>query len=145
MSVLPRTLVLTTVLVAQPVLAQDADGWRTIEIETTEVTAPDVAITPDGETLIFTLLGHLFRLPVEGGEAEQLTFGPYYDAKPAAPAPAEVELGFELRLVGRLGAAGRYTYQRIDRRLSGGGTSVTSRIEQDTARIGVTYRLRGED
>ena len=58
---------------------------------------------------------------------------------------AEVELGFEIRLVGRLGAAGRYTYQRIDRRLSGGGTSVTSRIEQDTARIGVTYRLRGED
>ncbi len=82
MSVLPRTLALATLLAAQPVLAQDADGWRTIEIETTEVTAPDVAITPDGQTLIFTLLGHLFRLPVEGGEAEQLTFGPYYDARP---------------------------------------------------------------
>ncbi len=61
----------------------DTDGWRTIEIETTEVTAPDVAITPDGESLIFTLLGHLFRLPVEGGDAEQITFGPYYDARPA--------------------------------------------------------------
>ena len=86
MSVLPRTLalaVLATALLARPTLAQDDDGWRTIEIETTEVTAPDVAITPDGETLIFTLLGHLFRLPVEGGDAEQLTFGPYYDARPA--------------------------------------------------------------
>ena len=73
MSVIPRTLplvALATALAAQPVLAQDADGWRTIEIETTEVTAPDVATTPDGETLIFTLLGHLFRLPVEGGEAD---------------------------------------------------------------------------
>ncbi|NIN49155.1 MAG: hypothetical protein GTN62_03455, partial [Gemmatimonadales bacterium] len=29
------------------------------------------------------MLGHLFRLPVEGGTAEQLTFGPYYDAEPA--------------------------------------------------------------
>ena len=58
--------------------AQD-DGWRTIEFETTEVTAPDVAITPDGESLIFTMLGKLFRLPVEGGDAEQLTLGPYYD------------------------------------------------------------------
>jgi imidazolonepropionase-like amidohydrolase/Tol biopolymer transport system component len=67
--------------------AQDTQGaprgWRTIEIETTEVTAPDVAISPDGQWLIFTMLGHLFRLPVEGGEAEQLTFGPYHDLDPA--------------------------------------------------------------
>jgi hypothetical protein len=53
-------------------VAQD-DDWRTIEIETSEVTAPDVTVSPDGEWIIFTMLGHLFRLPVEGGEAEQLT------------------------------------------------------------------------
>jgi len=99
MSVLTRLgllplAVLASVLVAQPALAQDADGWRTIEIETTEVTAPDVAITPDGETLIFTLLGHLFRLPVEGGEAEQLTFGPYYDARPAV-SPDGTQVAFQ--------------------------------------------------
>jgi imidazolonepropionase-like amidohydrolase len=29
------------------------------------------------------MLGHLFRLPIDGGEAEQLTFGPYQDADPA--------------------------------------------------------------
>ncbi len=52
---------------------------RTIEFETTEVTAADVTLSPDGQWLIFTMLGHLFRLPVEGGTAEQLTFGPYYD------------------------------------------------------------------
>src|SRR5262249_37129538 len=28
-------------------------------------------------------LGHLFRLPVDGGTAEQLTFGPFYDNDPA--------------------------------------------------------------
>ncbi len=61
---------------------QDA-GWRTIEFETAEVTAPDVAVTPDGEWLIFTMLGHLYRVPAQGGEAEQLTFGPYYDSGPA--------------------------------------------------------------
>ena len=75
-------LVLVSSVLPNTATAQD-DGWRTIEIETTEVTAPDVAITPDGEWLIFTLLGHLFRLPVEGGDAEQLTFGPYYDTRPA--------------------------------------------------------------
>ena len=87
MSVLPRTFGLllvaavATILVVQPALAQD-DGWRTIEFETTEVTEADVALSPDGEWLIFTMLGHLFRLPVEGGDAEQLTFGPYYDTDP---------------------------------------------------------------
>jgi Tol biopolymer transport system component len=74
-------------LLAAPTFAQEAPnaetGWRTIQFETAEVTAPDVAISPDGQWLIFTLLGHLFRLPVEGGEAEQLTFGPYHDLDPA--------------------------------------------------------------
>ncbi len=55
---------------------------RSIEFETTEVTAADVALSPDSQWLIFTMLGHLFRLPVEGGTAEQLTFGPYYDTDP---------------------------------------------------------------
>ena len=60
-------LVLVTAVLPNRVAAQD-DGWRTIEFETTEVTAADVALSPDGEWLIFTMLGHLFRLPVEGGE-----------------------------------------------------------------------------
>ena len=68
-----------SLLLVCPLTAQDNDGWRTIEFETTEVTDPDIALSPDGMWLIFTMLGHLFRLPVEGGEAEQLTFGPYYD------------------------------------------------------------------
>ena len=88
MSFRPRTCgllsvaVLATVLVSAPANAQNDDGWRTIEFETSEVTTPDVAVSPDGEWLIFTMLGHLFRLPVEGGDAEQLTFGPYYDTDP---------------------------------------------------------------
>lgn len=55
---------------------------RTIEFTTTEVTEADVTVSPDGQWLIFTMLGHLFRLPVTGGTAEQLTFGPYYDSDP---------------------------------------------------------------
>ncbi|MEE9533605.1 MAG: amidohydrolase family protein, partial [Acidimicrobiia bacterium] len=81
----PQSVLLTaclSVLLVHPGAAQ-SDDWRTIEFETTEVTAPDVATSPDGQWLIFTMLGHLFRLPVEGGEAAQLTFGPYYDTDPA--------------------------------------------------------------
>ena len=66
-------LVLVTSVLPNAATAQDdGDGWRTIEFETTEVTAPDVALTPDGEWLIFTMLGKLFRIPVDGGDAEQL-------------------------------------------------------------------------
>ena len=74
-------LVLATLVLPNTAAAQD-DNWRTIEFETTEVTRADVAVSPDGQRLIFTILGHLFRLPVEGGTAEQLTFGPYYDSDP---------------------------------------------------------------
>lgn len=73
--------VFMTLRLVHPATAQE-DGWRTIEFETTEVTAPDVAVSPDGKWLIFTMLGHLFRLPVDGGEAEQLTFGAHYNADP---------------------------------------------------------------
>ena len=69
-------------LVAGPVVAQDG-GLRTIELETVEVTRPDVAASPDGESLIVAILGHLFQVPVAGGATEQLTFGPYYDKEPA--------------------------------------------------------------
>ncbi|MEE8447345.1 MAG: hypothetical protein V3S52_06820 [Gemmatimonadota bacterium] len=79
--ILPATL-LTLSLVSCSGPPSD-DGWRTIEFETDEVTDPDVAVSPDGRWLIFTMIGHLFRLPVAGGTAEQLTFGPYYDADPA--------------------------------------------------------------
>jgi imidazolonepropionase-like amidohydrolase/WD40 repeat protein len=80
---LPTPLALiVSVFIAHPAAAQHGD-WRTITFETSEVTQANVAVSPDGHWLVFTLLGHLFRLPVQGGTAEQLTFGPYYDTDPA--------------------------------------------------------------
>jgi len=57
-------------------------GARTLEFDTSEVTQPGITVTPDGRSVIFNLLGHLFELPVSGGAARQLTFGPYYDSDP---------------------------------------------------------------
>jgi len=56
---------------------------RTVSINTQEITRPDVAVSPDGEWLVVTSLGHLFRLPQSGGKATQLTFGPWFDSEPA--------------------------------------------------------------
>jgi imidazolonepropionase-like amidohydrolase/Tol biopolymer transport system component len=77
------TLVIGTTLTTAHSASAQGPGWRTISFETKEVTAPDIAVSPDGEWLVFTMLGKLFRLSSKGGEAEQLTFGPYFDQEPA--------------------------------------------------------------
>src|SRR5579885_1839472 len=55
---------------------------RTLDFQTTQVTDADVTVSPDSKVLVFSILGHLFRMPVEGGGCEQLTFGPCYDNDP---------------------------------------------------------------
>jgi len=60
-----------------------ADTTRRLEINTEEVTSPDVAVSLDGSTLVFSLLGQLFELPTGGGTAIQLTSGPFYHHDPA--------------------------------------------------------------
>lgn len=66
--------------VAQAAIQEDT--LRSIEFEVTEVTQASITVSPDGELLVFTMLGHLFQLPVEGGNAVQLSFGPHYDSDP---------------------------------------------------------------
>src|SRR5689334_10236689 len=65
------------------VVACSAPSWaRTLEFETNEVSQPALSVAPDGRSFVFNLLGHLYRLPAQGGAATQLTFGPYYDSEP---------------------------------------------------------------
>jgi imidazolonepropionase-like amidohydrolase/Tol biopolymer transport system component len=56
--------------------------WRTIAIDTTETTWSSVTVSPDGRTIVFDMLGDLFRVPIEGGEAEALTSGIAWDFQP---------------------------------------------------------------
>ncbi len=47
--------------------------WRSIEIDTETFTWSDVDISPDGQTLIFHMLGDIYRVSIDGGQAEALT------------------------------------------------------------------------
>lgn len=76
-------LTLGAAILSVAVLGAPRSVAGTIEFTTREVTEPALTVAPDGRELIFSLQGHLFRLPIEGGAAEQLTFGPYYDNDPA--------------------------------------------------------------
>jgi Tol biopolymer transport system component len=72
---------------------QESDGNRssdtlilktaeTIEFTTDEVTWPSVDVSPDGQTLIFDVLGDLYTLPITGGEAKRLMGGLSFESQP---------------------------------------------------------------
>ncbi|MBT8399284.1 MAG: PD40 domain-containing protein, partial [Rhodothermia bacterium] len=98
-----RLLVTTTALAISivpavlPVAAQDLAGSdstkqedqplplrpdRTVSIDTDEGTWISLDVSPDGRTIVFDLLGDLYTVPLEGGDATQLTDGLAFDRHP---------------------------------------------------------------
>ena len=55
---------------------------RTARFTTTKATWTSLDVSPDGQTIVFDMLGDLYRIPVAGGKATRLTSGLPYDAQP---------------------------------------------------------------
>lgn len=55
---------------------------RTIEFTTEEGSWISVDVSPDGQTIVFDLLGDLYTLPIAGGRAQPLSTGMPFDAQP---------------------------------------------------------------
>ena len=55
---------------------------REIPIDVNEGTWMNLDVSPDGEEIVFDLLGDLYRLPIAGGDAEPLTEGLAWDMQP---------------------------------------------------------------
>ena len=58
------------------------DPERTFSLDTDEGTWISVDVSPDGDTVVFDLLGDLYTMPLTGGEAVSLTEGMPYDNQP---------------------------------------------------------------
>ena len=58
------------------------ENARKVEFTTEEGTWISLDVSPDGKSLVFDLLGDLYRLPIAGGKATRLTSGPAYDYAP---------------------------------------------------------------
>src|SRR5581483_11936261 len=55
---------------------------RKINFTTTEGSWMSVDVSPDGQTIVFDMMGDLYTMPITGGKATQLTKGLAYDAHP---------------------------------------------------------------
>ncbi|HEX7118867.1 MAG TPA: amidohydrolase family protein [Longimicrobiales bacterium] len=73
---------LALALAAGPAAAQESGDWdvtlargetREIDFTTDEGTWLSVDVSPDGRWVVFDLLGHIYRVPIDGGAAEVLT------------------------------------------------------------------------
>ena len=55
---------------------------RLVPLDMTEGSWISLDVSPDGQTIVFDLLGDLFTIPISGGDATQLTSGMAFDAQP---------------------------------------------------------------
>lgn len=55
---------------------------RTVEFETDEATWVSLDVSPDGETIMFELLGDIYTMPMAGGEAAVLIAGMGFQSQP---------------------------------------------------------------
>ena len=55
---------------------------RRISFTTNEGSWMSVDVSPDGQTIIFDMMGDLYTVPITGGKATQLTKGLAYDVHP---------------------------------------------------------------
>lgn len=60
----------------------DGELGQDIAIDTTEGTWMSLDVSPDGQTIVFDLLGDLYAMPLAGGEARALTTGVAWDMQP---------------------------------------------------------------
>src|SRR2546427_7924712 len=58
------------------------ENARKVEFTTDEGTWMSLDVSPDGKTILFDLLGDIYRVGIAGGNAERVTSGPAFDYAP---------------------------------------------------------------
>ena len=84
LAISPPTSVFTSSMADEQPWTVDEPGGPTklLEFTATEGTWISVDVSPDGQHLAFDLLGHIYEIPVAGGEARRLTDGRSWNLSP---------------------------------------------------------------
>jgi len=80
-------MLLAAVARCLPLAAQRPDSLplkptRSVDFTTSEGTWISLDVSPDGQSMVFELLGDLYTMPLTGGEAKRITAGPAFDSQP---------------------------------------------------------------
>ncbi|MBZ9728312.1 amidohydrolase family protein [Salegentibacter sp. JZCK2] len=61
-----------------------SDDWniKEVSLQTDEGTWINLDVSPDGKTIVFDLLGDIYKMPISGGKAEILRTGMAYEVQP---------------------------------------------------------------
>lgn len=89
----PTALVVTLALTLSVVLtaAQSREQWdvtapfaptKDVAFDTSEGTWMNVDVSPDGQRVVFDLLGDIYVMPIAGGQATRILGGPAFDMQP---------------------------------------------------------------
>lgn len=88
---LQKLLTLGLVLLASAMQAQDKDGWdvtdpggtyKDIAFTTDEGTWMNLDVSPDGQFIVFDLMGDIYKMSIAGGTATPLRTGMPYEVQP---------------------------------------------------------------
>ena len=86
--------VLATALVAAQATAQEPPRQEPVEVTLTEGTNIAAALSPDGTTIAFDLVGRIWVMPAAGGRAEPIT-DPVGDARQPSWSPDGARIAFQ--------------------------------------------------
>ena len=57
-------------------------SYKTFQLKTDEGTWMNLDVSPDGKTIVFDLLGNIYKMPISGGSADVLRSGLAYEVQP---------------------------------------------------------------
>src|SRR6267142_5665436 len=81
--IVPIFLLLTNTLYAQKWNVENPPGpSKKITINTDEGTWMDLDVSPDGQNIVFDLLGDIYTIPIKGGKATLLAGGKAWEVQP---------------------------------------------------------------
>ena len=85
------SLLCSALLLSQASIAADKPSWdvsaehgktKSISFTTDEGTWLDLDVSPDGNNIVFSMMGDIYLMPITGGNAQRITSGPAWDVQP---------------------------------------------------------------